>query len=54
MDPDVAVQLANKIYDTGQIPTLMHLSTVAIQAKRRGTMEGNNFKAVSIMKMKMK
>ena len=46
---DVVVQLANKIYDTGQIPTPMQLSTFITIPKKPGAMECNKYRTISIM-----
>ena len=46
---DVVVQLANKIYDTGQIPTPMQLSTFITIPKKPGAMECNKHRTISIM-----
>ena len=46
---DVVVQLANRIYDTGQIPTPMQLSTVFTMPKKPGAMECNRHRTISIM-----
>ena len=46
---DVVVQLANRIYDTGHIPTPMQLSTFTAIPKKPGTMECNKHRTISVM-----
>ena len=45
----VVIQLANRIYDTGQIPTPMQLSTFITIPKKPGAMECNRHRTISIM-----
>ena len=45
----VVMQLANKIYDSGQIPTPMQLSTFITIPKKPGAMECNKHRTISIM-----
>ena len=46
---NVLVQLVNNIYDTGQILTLIQLSTFITIPKKPGAMECNKFTTISIM-----
>ena len=46
---EVVMQLANKIYDSGQIPTPMQLSTFITIPKKPGAMECNKHRTISIM-----
>ena len=46
---DVVVELANKIYNTGHIPTQMQLSTFITIPKKPGAVECNKFRTISII-----
>ena len=46
---EVVTHLANKIYDTGQIPTQMQVSTFITIPKKPGTMECEKHRTISIM-----
>ena len=46
---DVVVQLANRIYDTGQIPTPMQLSTFITIPKKPGAIECGKHRTISVM-----
>ena len=46
---DVVMHLANNIYETGQIPTPMKLSTFITIPKKPGAMECNKHRTISIM-----
>ena len=45
----MVVQLANRIYDTGHIPTPMQVSTFGAIPKKPGAMECNKHRTISVM-----
>ena len=46
---DLVVELANRIYDTGEIPTPMQLSTFVTIPKKPGAMECSKHRTISVM-----